>query len=149
MKRTSAMPWSESRGKPNRVRTALLAIEKVSLHRPLAFDFERAAGLEAERIAQCLAGRGGDVDLMVNYASSFIAGLDKGETSTLLAGVHAGCFVLHGRHRNSSLPQRLRLQLAFDLVQEAPVRAIGDDLFRAAFDHAQLVQPKRIKAHRV
>ena len=50
------------RGKPNRVRTALLAIEKVSLHRPFAFDFERAAGLEAERIAKCLAGRGGDMD---------------------------------------------------------------------------------------
>src|SRR5215472_16993956 len=36
----------------------------------------------------------GEVDLMVNYASNFILGLDKGETSTLLAGVHIGCFVL-------------------------------------------------------
>jgi NitT/TauT family transport system substrate-binding protein len=36
----------------------------------------------------------GDVDLMVNYASNFILGLDKGEASTLLAGVHVGCFVL-------------------------------------------------------
>jgi NitT/TauT family transport system substrate-binding protein len=38
----------------------------------------------------------GDVDLMVNYASNFILGLDKGEASTLLAGVHVGCFVLFG-----------------------------------------------------
>jgi len=38
----------------------------------------------------------GDVDLMVGYASNFIAGLDKGETITLLAGVHDGCFVLFG-----------------------------------------------------
>ena len=38
----------------------------------------------------------GDVDLMVNYASNFIVGLDKGEATTLLAGVHVGCFVLFG-----------------------------------------------------
>jgi NitT/TauT family transport system substrate-binding protein len=38
----------------------------------------------------------GDVDLMVNYASNFIVGLDKSETITLLAGVHGGCFVLFG-----------------------------------------------------
>jgi NitT/TauT family transport system substrate-binding protein len=38
----------------------------------------------------------GDVDLMVGYASNFIVGLDKGETITILAGVHGGCFVLFG-----------------------------------------------------
>jgi len=38
----------------------------------------------------------GEVDLMVNYASNFIIALDKGEVSTLLAGVHVGCFVLFG-----------------------------------------------------
>jgi NitT/TauT family transport system substrate-binding protein len=38
----------------------------------------------------------GDVDLMVNYASAFIAALDKGAATTLLAGVHGGCFVLFG-----------------------------------------------------
>ena len=38
----------------------------------------------------------GEVDLMVNYASNFIVGLDKGEALTLLAGVHVGCFVLFG-----------------------------------------------------
>jgi hypothetical protein len=34
----------------------------------------------------------------------------------------------------------LRLQLAFELVEEAPVCAIGDDLLGTAFDRAQLVQ---------
>jgi NitT/TauT family transport system substrate-binding protein len=38
----------------------------------------------------------GDVDLMVNYASNFILGFDKGGAATLLAGVHVGCFVLFG-----------------------------------------------------
>ena len=38
----------------------------------------------------------GEMDLMVNYASNFILSLDKGEASTLLAGVHVGCFVLFG-----------------------------------------------------
>lgn len=38
----------------------------------------------------------GDVDLMVNYASSFIVAVDKGEATTLLAGVHVGCFELFG-----------------------------------------------------
>lgn len=36
------------------------------------------------------------VDIMVNYASNFTVGLDKGEAFTLLAGVHVGCFVLFG-----------------------------------------------------
>jgi len=38
----------------------------------------------------------GEMDLMVNYASNFILALDKGKASTLLAGVHVGCFVLFG-----------------------------------------------------
>ena len=38
----------------------------------------------------------GEVDLMVNYASNFIVALDKGAATTLLAGVHGGCFVLFG-----------------------------------------------------
>jgi NitT/TauT family transport system substrate-binding protein len=38
----------------------------------------------------------GDVDLMVGFASNFILAFDKGEASTLLAGVHVGCFVLFG-----------------------------------------------------
>jgi hypothetical protein len=46
----------------------------------------------------------------------------------------------------TSLVAASRLQFALDLVQEAPVCAIGDDLLRAALDHAQLVQPQRIEA---
>ena len=38
----------------------------------------------------------GAVDFMVNYASTFVVGADKGEACTLLAGVHVGCFVLFG-----------------------------------------------------
>src|SRR5215471_19081070 len=45
---------------------------------------------DAEQLAR------GDVDLMVNYASNFIIAFEKGEVSTLLAGVHVGCFVLFG-----------------------------------------------------
>jgi len=47
-------------------------------------------GNPAEQLAR------GDVDLMVGYASNFIVGLDKGAATTLLAGVHVGCFVLFG-----------------------------------------------------
>src|SRR4029077_1844536 len=43
-----------------------------------------------------------------------------------------------------SLP-RSRLQLAFELVQETPIGAVGDDLVRARLDHAGLVQAQRIK----
>jgi NitT/TauT family transport system substrate-binding protein len=38
----------------------------------------------------------GDVDFMVNYASNFIVDIDRGDASTMLAGVHVGCFVLFG-----------------------------------------------------
>src|SRR5947208_2776015 len=47
------------------------------------------------------------------------------------------------------LSLKLRLQLAFDLVQKAPVGAVSDDLLRTAFDHAELVHPQRVKANRV
>src|SRR6516165_1662347 len=43
----------------------------------------------------------------------------------------------------------LRLQLAFELVQKAPVRAVGDDLLRARLDHADFVQTERIEPYRV
>src|SRR6266446_2705582 len=36
--------------------------------------------------------------------------------------------------------QRLCLQLAFELVQEAPIGAVGDDLLRARLDEARFVQ---------
>ena len=42
-----------------------------------------------------------------------------------------------------------RLQLALQLLEEAPVGAVGDDLVRVRFDHpdlvhAQCVEPKRV-----
>src|ERR1700730_18686280 len=45
--------------------------------------------------------------------------------------------------------QRSPLQLAFQLVQEAPIRAVGDDLLRARLyeahiAHAQGIEPQRI-----
>jgi NitT/TauT family transport system substrate-binding protein len=45
----------------------------------------------------------GDADLMVGYASNFIVGLDKGDATTLLAGVHVGCFVLFGHESVHSI----------------------------------------------
>src|SRR6516164_8230711 len=45
----------------------------------------------------------GDADLMVGYASNFIVGLDKGDATTLLSGVHVGCFVLFGHESVNSI----------------------------------------------
>src|SRR5215813_2157208 len=42
-----------------------------------------------------------------------------------------------------------RLQLALELVEEAPVGAVGDDLLWARFDQTDLVQPQRVEAHGV
>src|SRR5262245_40532285 len=47
------------------------------------------------------------------------------------------------------LPALSALQLAFELVQKAPVGPLGDDLVGARFDHAGVAQPKRIEAYRV
>jgi NitT/TauT family transport system substrate-binding protein len=53
---------------------------------------------EAPTAGTAPLGRG-EVDLMVQYAATFVDGLDKGETTTVLAGVHAGCIVLFGNER--------------------------------------------------
>ena len=37
--------------------------------------------------------------------------------------------------------ERSRFQLAFELVEEAPVSVVSDDLLRAGFDETQLMQP--------
>src|ERR1700745_3309204 len=42
-----------------------------------------------------------------------------------------------------------RLQLAFELVEEAPVGSVGDDLLRARLDKARLVHAQRVEARRV
>src|SRR5271155_392702 len=44
---------------------------------------------------------------------------------------------------------RSRLQLAFELVQEAPIGVFGDDLLRRRFDKAHIAQAQRIEADRV
>src|SRR5215472_8970403 len=44
---------------------------------------------------------------------------------------------------------RLGLQLAFELIQEAPIGAFGNDLLRARLDHAHFVQAERVKPDRV
>jgi ABC-type nitrate/sulfonate/bicarbonate transport system substrate-binding protein len=41
----------------------------------------------------------GEVDLMVHYAPTFVVGLDSGQGTTVLAGVHVGCIVLFGNER--------------------------------------------------
>src|ERR1700756_2678672 len=43
----------------------------------------------------------------------------------------------------------LRLEFAFDLVEDPPVRVLGDELLWPRLDHARLVQPERIEAERV
>src|SRR5262249_10344226 len=40
-------------------------------------------------------------------------------------------------------------QLPFELVNEAPIRAIGKDSIGARLDHAHLAKPQRIEAQRV
>src|SRR5262245_32355069 len=41
------------------------------------------------------------------------------------------------------------LELALELVEEAPVGALGEDLLRARRDHPRLVQAQRVEAERV
>src|SRR5436853_7410049 len=41
------------------------------------------------------------------------------------------------------------LQLALELIEETPVRAVRDDLCRSGFDHAGFAQPQGIEADRV
>src|SRR5690242_16426663 len=43
---------------------------------------------------------------------------------------------------------RSRLQLEFELVQETPVRSLGDDLLRARLGHAGFAQAQRVEAKR-
>ena len=56
----------------------------------------------------------------------------------------------------SSMPERLRRPAALltpsaraELVEEAPVGALGEDLRGAGLDHADLVQPQRVEPHRI
>src|SRR5215468_638328 len=42
-----------------------------------------------------------------------------------------------------------RLQLAFEFVEEAPFCAVGNDLLRVRFDHADFVQAQGVEPDRV
>src|SRR5262249_15831066 len=46
-------------------------------------------------------------------------------------------------------PPPLPLQLLFQLIEEAPVGALGDELLGAGLDHTGLVQKKGIEAYRI
>src|SRR4051812_46822275 len=46
-------------------------------------------------------------------------------------------------------PHRSSLQFALQLVEKAPVGALGENLLRARFDHPRLVQFQRVEADRV
>src|SRR6516165_8521660 len=49
----------------------------------------------------------------------------------------------------NSPARELRLQLAFDLVEKAPVGAVGDDLLGGRFDQSGFAQAKSVPADRV
>src|SRR5262249_7881785 len=55
---------------------------------------------------------------------------------------------LRNRHR-SLPPPGSRLQLAFELVEEAPIRAVGDDLLRTRLDEPQFVKTQRVIPERI
>src|SRR5688572_28377465 len=44
-------------------------------------------------------------------------------------------------------PPSLSLQFLLQFIEEAPVRALGDELLGAAFDHPGFVQAQVVKAH--
>src|SRR5689334_17852033 len=44
---------------------------------------------------------------------------------------------------------RSRLKLAFELVEETPIRTVGDDLLGRCLDHTGLMHAKSIEADRV
>src|SRR5215471_5741604 len=46
-------------------------------------------------------------------------------------------------------PRLLPLQLALELVKEAPIGALRDDLVWCRLDHARFVQTQRVKADRI
>src|SRR5262245_60002838 len=50
---------------------------------------------------------------------------------------------------NAPVLLRLRLQLAFEFVEETPIRAVNDDFLRARVNEARLMKPQRIIADRV
>src|SRR5215470_17734468 len=54
-----------------------------------------------------------------------------------------------GRPSERALLASSSFQLSFELIEEAPIGAIGNDRLRARLDHSGLAQPKRIESHRI
>src|SRR6516164_10332460 len=52
-------------------------------------------------------------------------------------------------HLKSRTARHSGLQLAFELVQELPIGAVGNDLLRVRFDEARFIQSQGVKADRV
>src|SRR5271165_2402527 len=50
---------------------------------------------------------------------------------------------------SNELVWSLGLQLAFELVEKAPIGAVGDDPLRYRFDEAEIMQSQRVEAQRV
>jgi hypothetical protein len=107
------------------VRAALLAIKEIGLHRPFAFDVERPAGFKTKRIAECVAGRGGNVD-------------PAGQTISLhaLGGIHGvtpdveGDFV-GAEHASDHWPPGVDPYAQLQSSIESPAGGFGD------FQHRQ------------
>src|SRR6516162_2149913 len=55
----------------------------------------------------------------------------------------------HPQGSNQSPHAWLSFQLAFDLVEEAPIRVLSDELLRARADQPRLVQPQCIEDERI
>ena len=107
------------------MRAALLAIKEIRLHRPFAFDVERPAGFKTKRIAECVAGRGGNVD-------------PAGQTISLhtLGGIHGvtpdveGDFV-GAEHASDHWPPGVDPYAQLQSSIESPAGGFGD------FQHRQ------------
>src|SRR6266516_3802568 len=54
-----------------------------------------------------------------------------------------------GRAASRGPAWRSPLQLAFELVEESPIRAVGNDPVGARLDQAALAQPQRIEPDRI
>src|SRR2546422_656159 len=80
-------------------------------------------------------------------ASGSDAGADAGG-SRLDAVVRCVAWQRHSAHPPAPLaPLPLSLQLLLQLIEEAPVGTLGNDLLWTAVDHAGLVQAEGIEAH--
>src|SRR5215831_9736916 len=56
----------------------------------------------------------------------------------------------HGAHSPAPrVPPPLSLQLLLQLVEEAPVGALGQELLRARLEHPNLMQAQSIEPHRI